>query len=177
MEIAEGVDSGDIILQEQTPIAPRRISEGYATRPGRGFGAALLNSRSVALLATGAARPTAQDHAHATYAPRLKKEDGLIHWGRGVREIVNLVRGLSPQPCACTSLGGKMLKIFSATGREATVTEPPGKVILPPSPEGLAVAVADGYVLLQEVRSRTKSGCSSTSSSEGTALPAETVLA
>ncbi len=175
MEMAEGVDTGAIILQETTPIAPAETFGQLHDRLAE-LGAALL-LRSITLLEEGTARSVPQDDALATYAPRLKKEDGRIRWDAEVREIVNLVRGLSPQPCAYTSLGGKTLRVFAASGREAPVGEPPGTIVLPPAPEGLAVAAADGYVILSDVQLENKKRMPVHEFLRGYRLAPETVLA
>jgi methionyl-tRNA formyltransferase len=175
MEMAEGVDSGAIIHQEETPIAPAETFGQLHDRLAA-LGSTLL-LRSVALLEEGEARPVPQDHAMATHAPRLKKEDGLIRWDRQVREIVDLIRGLSPQPCAYTFLAGKMLKVFAASGREVPVGEQPGTVLLPPSPEGLAVAAANGCVLLRDVQLENKKRMPVHEFLRGYRFAPETVLA
>jgi methionyl-tRNA formyltransferase len=86
-----------------------------------------------------------------TFAPRLKKEDGIINWHRGVDDIIRLVRGLSPSPGAFTFLQGKTLKIFLAAGRKLPVDKVPGR-ISEVTQEGLPVAAGDGLVFLREVQ-------------------------
>ena len=79
------------------------------------MGAELLLA-AIGMITAGTATRTKQDDAAATYAPRLKKEDGLIDWDADVAAIVNLIRGLSPAPGAYTFLDGKKLKILDAAG-------------------------------------------------------------
>jgi len=152
MQMDEGVDSGDILLQEETPIGPEEDFGALHDRLSL-MGAELL-MRAVESVETGKAVRRPQDPALATLAPRLKKEDGLIRWERGCREILNLIRGLSPAPGAYTCLNGKVLKIFSAAVSECRHEKPPGTA--GPLSEGLAVAAGGGYVLLREVQLENK---------------------
>ena len=149
MRMDEGMDSGDILLQEETPVGPGETFGELHDRLAR-MGAELL-LKTVRMIEEGTVRRTPQDHAAATFAPRLKKEDGRIDWSRGAAEIVRCVRGLSPSPCAYTLLQGKTLRIFSAAGREAPSDRVPGTVGAA-SDEGLPVAAGDGVVLLREVQ-------------------------
>ena len=149
MQMEEGVDSGDLLLQEETPI---RADETFGELQDRLalMGAELL-IRVVSMIEEGKTVPTPQEHALATFAPRLKKEDGHISWKKGCREIVDLVRGLSPVPAAYTSLDGKNIKVFSASAFESVRTEGPG-IAVSLSEEGLAVAAGDGLVFLREIQ-------------------------
>lgn len=149
MRMDEGVDSGPILLQEETPIGPSetfgQLHDRLAT-----MGADLLLI-TLAMLQAGALQPKPQDGRLATAAPRLRREDGLIRWGEDCRNIVSLIRGLSPTPCAYTRFGGKQLKIFKAEAETGSVTEAPGTVI-GETASGLRVAAGNGHVLLQELQ-------------------------
>lgn len=149
MRMDEGMDSGDILLQEETPVGSGETFGELHDRLAR-MGAELL-LKTVRMTEEGTVRRTPQDHAAATFAPRLKKEDGLIDWSRGAAEIVRRVRGLSPSPCAYTFLQGKTLRIFSAAGREAPADRAPGTAGAATA-EGLPIAAGDGIVFLREVQ-------------------------
>jgi methionyl-tRNA formyltransferase len=149
MRMGEGVDSGAILLQEETPICP---SDTYGILHDRlaKMGADLLLI-ALALLQAGTLQPQPQDDRLATAAPRLSREDSLIHWENDCRNIVSLIRGLSPAPCAYTLFAGKQLKIFMAGAETESVTEAPGTVV-DETAAGLRVAAGNGYVLLQELQ-------------------------
>ena len=149
MRMDEGVDSGAILLQEETPIGP---SETYGILHDRlaKMGAELLLI-ALAMLQAGTLQPRPQDDLLATTAPRLSREEGLIHWKNDHRTIVSLIRGLSPHPCAYTTIDGKQLKIFIASAETASVTEAPGTVA-GDTAAGLRVAAGNGYVLLDELQ-------------------------
>ncbi len=149
MRMDEGVDSGAILLQEETPIGP---SETYGMLHGRlaTMGAELLLI-ALAMLQAGTLQAKPQDDLLATTAPRLSREDGLIRWENDHGSIVSLIRGLSPNPCAYTTIDGRQLKIFIASAQTSAVTEPPGTVV-GETAAGLRVAAGNGYVLLQELQ-------------------------
>lgn len=149
MRMDEGVDSGDILIQEQTPIGP---DENFGELHDRlaAMGAELLLT-ALDRLQEGTLRPRPQDHRLATLAPRLVREDGRIRWGDDCREIACRIRGLSPSPCAFTSLEGKQLKVFAAAAEPGPVMDAPGAI----AGEGggfLRVAAGQGHVLLKEVQ-------------------------
>jgi methionyl-tRNA formyltransferase len=153
MLMDEGMDTGDILAQEETLLAPEETSGELHDRLA-GMGADLL-IKSIEMIATDTITRTPQDPSLATYAPRLKKEDGLIRWDSEVHHIVNLIRGLSPVPGAYSLFKGKMLKIFSATGEEALMKDMPGTVARE-TEKGLPVAAKNGYIYLQEVQMENK---------------------
>ena len=109
--LAPELDSGDIILQETVDIG-RDETSGELLDRCTAVGAPLL-LRAVALLRAGAAPRTPQDHAAATYAPKMTKDDGLISWTDSAFRIHNCVRACSPWPGTLTFLGSLRLKILS----------------------------------------------------------------
>jgi methionyl-tRNA formyltransferase len=153
MMIDEGMDTGDILAQEEMLIT---ADETYGELHGRlaERGASLLLT-TIEMILCGTAKQSQQDASGATYAPRLKKEDGLIRWEDDIHHTVNLIRGLSPAPCAYTLFRGKMLKIFSAHADEIPVTEAPG-TIGRETEKGLPISAKDGYVYLKEIQMENK---------------------
>jgi methionyl-tRNA formyltransferase len=108
MRIDAGLDTGDILLQEETPIDPEEDAIGLGERLSA-MGAQLL-VRTLREMPPG----IRQDNAAATLAPILKKEDGLIDWRLGAPEIHNRVRGFVPWPGAYTTFRGRLLHIWKA---------------------------------------------------------------
>ncbi len=153
MQMAEGLDAGDIILQAETPIGAEETFDQLHDRLAR-WGAELL-LRAIEMMVKGTASPVPQDRTAATYAPRLNKEDGLIRWAQDCRTIVNLVRGLSSVPGAYTVLDGKKLKILGARAEAAAVSETPGTVISQRDKE-MKLAAGGGYVHLLDVQLENK---------------------
>ncbi|HUH64988.1 MAG TPA: methionyl-tRNA formyltransferase [Syntrophales bacterium] len=173
MLMDEGLDTGDVLSQEETPIYPEETFGELHDRLAD-IGARVLMKTVEMMTASNITRKS-QDPSRASYAPRLKKEDGLIRWNADVREIVNLIRGLSPTPCAHTFFQGKMLKIFSAAGEQAPVEESPGTVRAR-TEKGLAVAAENGYIYLREVQLENKKRMSITDFLRGSRIaPGDTL--
>jgi methionyl-tRNA formyltransferase len=92
-----------------------------------------------------------QDHVKATYAPLLKKEDGLIQWQKSAREIHNQIRGMNPWPGCFTYFNGKLLKVFAVVVGEQQAKGTPGSII-EISESGITVATGNGMLVLKEVQ-------------------------
>lgn len=154
MLMDEGLDTGDILTQEETMIGPDNtfgiLHDCLAEK-----GAELL-LKTIEMIQHGTIRRIPQDDSSATHAPRLKKEDGLIHWNSDIHSIINLIKGLSPVPCAYTFLRGKKLKIFSASGEIAPIKGNMG-VLGKEGEKGLPVTAKNGIVFLKEVQLENKS--------------------
>jgi methionyl-tRNA formyltransferase len=112
MKIDAGLDTGDILQQQEIPITPDDTAETLAPKLAV-VGAELL-VETLRGLQAGNIRPRKQDHAQATLAPILKKEDGLIDFSRPAPEILNRMRGFQPWPGAYSKFRGKNLQIWKA---------------------------------------------------------------
>jgi methionyl-tRNA formyltransferase len=127
MVMDEGMDTGDILLQRETPIGEEETGEMLQDRLASS-GAQLLKE-TLEKMKAGNVRPIPQDHSKATYAPLLKKEDGRIDWEKGAREIDRQVRAFNPWPGAFTTLGDQLLKIYKGEIRERIPTGRSGAVV------------------------------------------------
>jgi len=151
MLMDEGVDSGDILLQEETDIDADETFDDLHEKLST-MGAELL-IRTVKGVIDGTISGAPQDTSLVTLAPRLGSEAGHIDWNDESEKIVNLIRGLSARPGAYSFLGDKKLKIFYAVaGKENSSGEKapgtPGKLM----EAGLQVATGDGHVYLKDVQ-------------------------
>ena len=122
----EGMDTGDILLQTETPIGEEETSETLHDRLAL-LGAKLL-LETVSRMKAGNVRPIPQDHLKTTYAPPLKKEDGRIDWSKEAKEIDRQVRALNPWPGAYTEWNGQLLKIYRGEVRKGLPTGERGVV-------------------------------------------------
>jgi len=149
MLMDQGLDTGDMLIQEEAPIG---AEETYGMLHNRLsiMGARLL-LKTIERMQTGPVSRIPQDHAAATYAPRLKKGDVHIRWDDDIQDIVNLIRGLSPVPCAYTFFKGIKIKIFLASGEIFSVAGSAGTVGME-TDKGLPVVAKNGYVYLKEVQ-------------------------
>ncbi len=112
MRIDAGLDTGDILLQRELPIAPDDTSPTLSPRLAS-IGAELMIETLNGLLA-GTIVPRPQDNSQATLAPILKKEDGLIDFSRPAQDILNRMRGFQPWPGAYAKFRKKNVQILKA---------------------------------------------------------------
>jgi len=124
MRIDAGLDTGDILLQQELPINADDTAETLAPRLAA-MGADLL-VETLRGLEAGSIQPRRQDDSRATIAPILKKEDGLIDFNRTAEEILNRLRGFQPWPGAYTKFRGKNLQILKA--QPSTEPVPPSEL-------------------------------------------------
>ena len=112
MRIDAGLDTGDILLQKEMPIAADDTAETLAPKLAD-MGADLL-VETLRGLASEAIEPRKQDNSLASLAPILKKEDGLVDFSRTAQETVDRLRGFQPWPGAYTKFRGKNMQIHRA---------------------------------------------------------------
>jgi methionyl-tRNA formyltransferase len=110
MLMDEGMDTGPILQQEVVPIGPDETAGELAPRMAQVGGTLLVSTLHG--WAAGTLTPHPQRELGATFAPILKKEDGLIQWDLPARSIANRTRGLSPWPGAYTFLQGERWRIL-----------------------------------------------------------------
>jgi methionyl-tRNA formyltransferase len=119
MKIDAGLDTGDILQQSELPIAPNDTAETLGPKLAA-LGADLM-VETLRRLQAHDIQPSRQDHAQATLAPILKKDDGLIAFSRTAPETLNRMRGFQPWPGAYTKFRGKSLRIWQASALELTL--------------------------------------------------------
>lgn len=142
-----GMDTGDILLVERTPIGPDETAGELAARLAP-MGARVL-LRTLDELDSLTPRP--QDHAQATLAPRLKKEDGWLRLSEPARALVNRIHGCNPWPGAAVMTPAGRLLIWRAAVLPEATGEPPGTLV--PSPPGApGIATGEGLLLPVEVQ-------------------------
>jgi methionyl-tRNA formyltransferase len=112
MRIDAGLDTGNILLQQEIPIAPDDTAETLARRLAA-VGAD-LTVKTLRGLQVNTIHPCPQDQVQATLAPILKKEDGLVDFSRPATEILNRMRGFQPWPGAYSTFRGKNLQLRKA---------------------------------------------------------------
>lgn len=149
MLMDEGMDTGPMLLQERIAIAPEDTAGTLAPRLAE-LGGRLLVA-TIAQLKAGTLVPQAQSHAHATMAPLLKKEDGLIDWSLRAPALANRIRGLSPWPGAYTFLGQDRWTIWKAKAATVPGDAVPG-TIARVTPESLQVTTGGGLLELIDIQ-------------------------
>jgi methionyl-tRNA formyltransferase len=128
MRIDVGMDTGDMLLQQDVDIEPSETAPELAARMSE-IGAALM-VETLRGLDNGQVTPKKQNDALATYAPLLKKEDGRINWELRARNIYNRMRGFMPWPGAFTTFRGKTCQIWGEPVHRERAPEAPGTILL-----------------------------------------------
>jgi len=126
MQIDAGLDTGDILLQKEIPINPTNTAETLA--PTLAAIGADLVVETLHGLHAGTIRPRPQDHAKASLAPILKKEDGRIDFRQSAQEVLNRLRGFQPWPGAFTTFRGKNLHVWDAAVSQHSLS--PGELLV-----------------------------------------------
>jgi methionyl-tRNA formyltransferase len=152
MHMAEGLDTGDMVLKKETPIRRRETGGSLHDRLA-GLAAEALAEAWPQLVA-GQAPRIPQDEGVATYAPKLSRENGAIDWRASQMAIDRRIRAMNPWPAAHTWLptadGPRKLKVFSCIMHRRTSGAP--GVVLAADRRGLLVGAGEGAVLLREVQ-------------------------
>jgi methionyl-tRNA formyltransferase len=146
MYMDEGLDTGDILLQRRVEILPNDTGGSLHDRLAQIAPEALLES--LRLVAAGNAPRIAQDNARATYAPKLKREHGLIDWSESAEAIERKIRAYNPWPGAFMKVDHQNLKVFSAS--VVDLNGPPGEVLR--SDKDMVVATGKDALSLAEVQ-------------------------
>lgn len=151
MFMDEGMDTGDMILKKEIPIEPE-YTAGDLHDIMAPIGAELLKETLDELI-RGNIKREKQDENEATYAPILKKENGLIDWSEPSYKIVNLIRGLSPWPSAYTFYKDLMIKIWKAEVYHKTYEDNTiGEIVEIIKNKGLVVKTGDSSLLITEIQ-------------------------
>jgi methionyl-tRNA formyltransferase len=173
MLMDQGLDTGDILMQRKLDILPEENAGGLHDRLAQ-LGAETL-IETIEKWKKGEIVPQKQEGSEATYAPPLKKEDGLIDWGKPAEMIYNQIRGMNPWPGAYTYLAGKRLKIFRTKLIKKVSRKKPGTV-LDITDEGIVVGTGEGRLLLTEIQLESRKRISADKFLRGYPLPAGTQL-
>ena len=146
----KGMDTGDILLTRETPIGPAE-NAGELTDRLAVMGAQLL-IETIRALEAGTLARTPQDHAAATYEPKMDKELGRIDWSKSAQELDWLVRGTTPWPGAFTTLGEQTIKVFELDILDGPASGAPGEIVAADAKRGLVVSCGDHDVALAQIQ-------------------------
>ena len=173
MAMSEEMDAGDILLARAVPIGPDDTGGSLTTHLARLGGDALRDA--IAALHAGTLRPIAQPAVGITFAPRITRDVCRIDWGRTADEIGRQVRALAPAPSACSTLGGRLLKVHQVAVERDRPKAPPG-VVVDAGADGIRVAAGAGMLRLLEVQLEGKRRLAAAEFLAGHPLPAGTCL-
>ncbi len=151
MYMAKGLDSGDMILKAEEEI---KKDDTYGTLYDRlSFIGAGLLIQTLDLLKDGNAVRIEQNEEEATYAPMITREIEHIDWNKKNTDVVNLIKGLNPQPVAYTMYNEEKLKIWAADTADGNYSGIPGEIV-DVRKKDFIVMTADGAVIITEVQAQ-----------------------
>lgn len=147
-KMAEGLDTGDIILQKKIAISD---SDNACTLAEKlAYEGARLLIESLNMLKSGSWTTVSQNETFSSFAPKLQKEDGRIKWQNNATDIRNKIRGMSGWPSAYTFYKGKTIKIVEADALiVATNTEP--STIETIKKDGIYVSTGNGILKIKRL--------------------------
>lgn len=171
MQMDAGLDTGAMLVKRALSIGPHETAGELHDRLAV-LGREALEE-TLRQLCTGALHPEVQDDALSSYAPLMKKEDGLIDWSCSAAAIHNQVRGLSPWPGAYTFLDNTVLKLAATapTNNHGTAGS-----VLAVEPDGVVVACGNDALRIGTLQLPGKKWLPATEFVKGHPLPPGTRL-
>jgi methionyl-tRNA formyltransferase len=153
MQLVEQLDAGPIYLQEEIQLDEHETTASLQAKLAP-LGAHLL-LKTIFGLKSKSLQPQYQDETCVSFAPMIKKEDGLVDWTQPALTIERRVRAFTPWPSAYTHLNGKLLKIHRATPVQTNRSGKPGEIVRADS-GGFWIATGNGTLSLEEVQLENK---------------------
>jgi methionyl-tRNA formyltransferase len=149
MQMDEGLDTGDILLQASLALDPRATA-GDVHDALAMLGAETLVA-AIEQLRTGSLVPRHQDPSRVTYAEKLAKSEAGIDWTTDAELLARRVRAFNPWPVAETRMDGQRLRIWEAEALERQTAAPPGAVVAATA-AGVDVACGQGVLRLTRMQ-------------------------
>ena len=150
MIMDEGLDTGPILMQQEVDIIDGETAGMLHDRLSSLAPALLM--KTLDGLANGSVTGRKQDNSLATFAPKLKKEQGLINWSWPAERLYGLIRGLDPWPGAFTFHNEKMLKLYDCSlAHKGKIFSAPGK-IRGLTERGLEIETGKGSIIVNEIQ-------------------------
>ncbi|GGY60980.1 methionyl-tRNA formyltransferase [Marinobacter zhanjiangensis] len=149
MQMAAGLDTGDMLLKQRTPIHDDDTGGSLHDRLADMGGRAIVEA--LAALDTRGLDAEPQDESQATYAHKLSKHEAHIDWQASAVDIARKVRAFNPWPGTDVELDGQRVRIHEAFAVDDTTTQPPGTV-LTRERAGVDVACGDGILRVTRVQ-------------------------
>lgn len=127
MLMEEGLDTGPMLLREETDIGPEESAGELSRRLAETGGRLMV--RTLEVMERGEVVPRPQDEAEATYAPRLTRESGRVDWNLTAREISRRLRAFTPWPGLSAELRGEPVKLVRVEVLQEPSTAAPGTIL------------------------------------------------
>lgn len=146
MQMEAGLDTGPVLHQIETEVAPDETAGELAERLAELGAAALVEV--LTLLEGQAARAIPQDHTRATQAPKVSRALARLDWSSDAATLARTVRAFDPEPGAWAMLGEQEVKLFG--GRVSNASGEPGTILA--AKESLVIATGVGALEVAEVQ-------------------------
>lgn len=150
MYMAEKMDAGDILAQEETPIL-KEDNVGILHDRLSKMGAKLL-IETIPDLINGKIKPIPQKEEEVTYAWNIKREEEKIDFNQRTIDIYNQIRGLNPWPGGYALLDGKVVKIYEARISDSFFTTKKNGEIGKIYEDGIGVSTKDGEIIITKLQ-------------------------
>ena len=148
MQMAEGLDTGDMLLKDSLKIGRMNYSQLHDALAQMG---ARLIAEALQSIENGQIQPEPQDDSLSTYAKMIFKQDGKIDFSRKPEEVERLIRGFDPWPGAFCDYEDIVMKLWNAEPLKENTAEPAG-TILSVSNDGIKIACGRGALLVSEIQ-------------------------
>ena len=165
MQMDAGLDTGPMLLKKHTPIHETDTAQTLHDRLSQLGADAIVE----ALARLDQLTPEAQNDAQATYAAKLRKEEGRLDWQQPATVLKRKIHAFNPWPTAFTSWQDKPLKLLTATALPDATTAAPGTVIAVQS-DGIDVATGEGTLRVHTLQPAGKRAMAATDFAHGHAL-------
>lgn len=148
MQMAKGLDTGDMLLTDELEIGKLNGSELHDRLAEMG-GRLIIDA--LKLIEEGKAIPVPQDDSKATYAGMISKKDGKIDFSKTPEEVERLIRGFDPWPGAFCMLGGEQLKFWKAVPTDE-VSDKKGGTVIEAGSEGIKISCGGKILTVTEIQ-------------------------
>ena len=142
-----GLDTGPVLAKREVPIRPGTTGDELSSQLAH-LGAQVLLEVLPAYL-SGELQPQPQPSTGASYAPKIKKTDGLMDFDQGAEVLLRLVQAFHPWPGTYFDLDGKKLKVLEAHVHDSFIREPGNRLIVNGQP---AMGTGQGILVLDQVQ-------------------------
>jgi len=149
MQMDAGLDTGKMLAQERVPIDHNTTAASLHDELKECGARLLMNSLDAIEKRTIQAVP--QNNAHASYAPKLSKQEALINWSSAAVDIHKEIRAFNPWPVSFSYCGGQSVKLWSADCSNLDCSGLPGQVIQH-TPQGIYVCCGKGVLMVTEIQ-------------------------
>ena len=174
MQMDEGMDTGPILFQEQSPVVKDETAGQLHDRLAVMAGD--LMTKSLERMSGKIVKATPQDHTKATYAPKISKDLSIVDWKEEAAKVSARIRGMDPKPGAYTVWEGQEIKLFASTVIDRNRDEGAPGQVLALKEECLVIGTGSGTVGVRELQYPGKNRLPAKDFLRGFSLPVGAVL-